>query len=249
MKVYVDLYFLINYILDLTLLCSTGRLLKRKVKIYRYLLGSFIGGLSILLLFININDMTLLFLKFFISILMILITFGRKELVKNIFYFYILSIILGGSFYLFDLNFDYTNKAYYLNYLLLLVCSPIILYIFISDNIKNKVANTHKYLVEIRYRNDIFKTYGMIDTGNCLKDPYKKRGIVLIDYEFEVDDKKSILVPFKALNSNGLIRCFKPDKLTIGDKDISNLLVGVSSNELNMCGCRCILPNTLMEEL
>lgn len=249
MKVYVDLYFLINYILDLALLCFTGKILKRKVKNLRYLLGALVGGLSIFLLFIEINSISLLFLKIIISILMILVSFGRRDLLKNIFYFYILSIILGGSFYLFDLNFDYTNKAYYLNYLLLLVFSPFILYVFVSDNIKNKIANLNKYTVEIRYKDDVFKTYGMIDTGNSLKDPYKRRGVVLVDYEFDIDDKKSVLVPFKALNSNGLIKCFKPDKLIIGDKDVKNLLVGVSSNQLNMCGCRCILPNTLMEEL
>lgn len=245
MKVYIDLYFLINYILDLTLLIGTSKVLKRHVKIIRYLLGALIGNISIFILFIKINNIELFVLKILISILMIITTFGVRDILKNVFYFYILSIILGGSFYLFDLSFDYSNRAYYFNYLVLIVFSPLILYVFINDNIKNKRSNTNKYLVEIKYRDKTIKTYGLIDTGNCLKDPYKKRGVILIDYKVKIE--KPIIVPFNALNSQGIISCFVPDKLMINNKEYNNYLIGISKNKLDLCGCRCILPNCLVE--
>ncbi len=246
MKIYIDLYFLINYILDLTILLGTAKILKKKIKVHRFLLGALSGSISILLLFIQSNTL-LFFLKILISIFMIIVTFGFRDLLKNIMYFYIISIILGGSLYLLDLNFDYTNKSYYLNYIVLLILSPIIIFIFVNDSIKNKKANLNKYLVEIRYKNNIIKTYGLIDTGNCLKDPYFKRSVILIDYQFSID--KPILVPFKALNSSGIINCFKPDKLLVNNKELNNYLIGICNEKLNLCGCRCILPNTLVEAI
>lgn len=245
MKVYLDLYFLINYILDLTLLIGTSKVVRQQVKISRFLLGTLIGNISILILFLQVNNLELFLLKLLISILMIWTTFGIRNTFRNTFYFYILSIILGGSFYLLDLNFDYTNRAYYLNYLVLIILSPIIIYVFIKDSLENKRCNTNKYLVEIMYHDKIIKTYGLIDTGNCLKDPYKKRGVILIDYKIAIE--RPILVPFNALNSTGIIRCFIPDKLIINNREYNNYLIGISNNKLNLCGCRCILPNNLVE--
>lgn len=247
MKVYIDLYFIINYIIDISLLIGTAKLLKINTNKYRYLLGSLVGSTSILLLFIKVNNNLLLVIKLLISILMIISTFGFRNIIKNTFYFYILSIIVGGTMYLLDLNFDYTNKAYYFNYLVLIILSPIIIYIFIKDFIQNKISNMNKYLVQIQYNDEEYKTYGLIDTGNCLKDPYKKRSIILVDYKIDID--KPILVPFNALNSTGIIKCFKPDKLIINDKEYNDLLIGVSNNKLNLCGCRCILPNTILLEV
>ncbi len=247
MKIYIDLYFLINYILDITLLIGTAKVLKLKIHFKRYLLGALVGNISILLLFIQVNEIELFFLKILISSFMILATFGRRNFFKTIFYFYILSIILGGSFYLLDINFNYSDRAYYVNYLLLMIVSPILLYLFIRENIQTKRANTHKYLVEITYKNDVFTTYGIIDTGNCLVDPYKKRSVILVDYPFSLDERNRILVPFKALNTTGLLDCFVPDKVLINDKELKNYLVGISNKELNLCGCRCILPNDLVE--
>ncbi len=245
MKIYLDLYFIINFIIDLILLIGTGKVLKRKMPAYRYLFGSLVGNTSIILLFIKLNSLQLIIIKLILSLVMITTTFGMRNILINLFYFYILSIILGGSLYLLDLNFDYTNKSYFMNYLVLIISSPVIIYIFVKDYLETKRANMNKYLVEITYHSNIIQTYGLIDTGNCLKDPYKKRSIILVDYEIEID--KPILVPFKALNNSGIINCFKPDKLIINNREYKDLLIGLSTNSLNLCGCRCILPNILAE--
>ena len=176
---------------------------------------------------------------------MIIITFGKRNILKNTIYYYLLSIILGGSMYLLDLEIDYTSKNILYNYILLIGLCPGILYIFIKDNIKNKIMNMNKYLVEITLGKAYIKMYGYIDTGNSLKDPYFNRSIILIDYKIDID--KPILVPFKAVNTTGLINCFKPDQLLIDNKQYTNILIGISTESINLCGCHCILPNTLVE--
>ena len=244
MKVYLDLYFLINYILDISILIGTSKLLKYSIKFYRYLLGGLVGSTSLIVLFIN-NNLFIFIIKIIISILMIITTFGVRNIYKNIFYFYIISIIIGGFMYLLDLNFDYTSRSYFLNYLVLIVLSPLILIVFIKDFIKCKNINTFKYLVEIKYNNFNIKTYGIVDTGNCLTDPYKNRGVILIDYNVIIDNP--IYIPFKTINSTGIIKCFIPDKLIINDNMYDNYIVGISTNKLNLNGCRCILPNNIVE--
>ena len=239
MKIYLELYFLINYILDISLLIGTGKLLKIKVKIYKYFIGSFIGSLSITFIYIN-NNITLFLLKIIISILMIISTFGFNNIFRNIIYFYLLSIILGGIFYLLDINFYY-------NYLLLIILSPLIIYLFVSEILKRKRININKYLITIKYKNNIINTYGYIDTGNCLKDPYLNRNIILIDKYLNID--KPIIVPYKTISDSGIINCFKPDELFINNSKYSNYLIGISKRKINLEGCSCILPNCLLEEL
>ena len=239
MKIYLDLYFLINYILDISILIGTSKLLKRYVKFYRYLLGGLIGNFSIIVLFINLSNIELFIFKLFISLLMIIITFGFNNIFSNLFYFYIISIILGGFFYL--IGFD--NYSY--NFIIITLISPFIIYIFIKDFLNNKRVSNNKYLVSIEYNNYSINTYGYIDTGNSLKDPYSNKSIILIDSNINID--KPIIVPFIALNNKGIIKCFKPDKLFINNREYSNYLVGVSNNKLNLYGSNCILPNSLLE--
>ena len=241
MKIYLDLYFLLNYILDISLLYGTGVILRRRVSNYRYFIGSFIGSSSIFLLFVS-NSLLLVLAKFVISGIMVRITFGKHCFFLNLFYFYILSIILGGSFYLLGID-KYSN-----NYFILVICSPLILLLFISNNIKNKRFNYNKYPVEITYDGVVFKSYGFIDTGNCLVDPYKKRGVILVNYPFKIPKNKRILVPFCVLQGNGLLNCFVPDKVIINEKECSNYLVGVSS-DISLGGADCVLPNSVLEDL
>lgn len=245
MKVYLELYFLINYILDISLLIGTSKILKINIKIIRYFIGAFIGSISIILIFININNITLFLLKIIISIIMIISTFGFNNIFRNTFYFYLLSIILGGIFYLLDINLFNINNYY--NYLFLIILSPIIIYLIVLEYLKRKRINNIKYKIIIKYKNISINTYGFIDTGNCLKDPYFNKSIILIDNNINID--KPILVPFKTISDSGFINCFKPDKLIINNRLFSNYLIGISNKKINLEGCNCILPNTLLEEL
>ena len=70
---------------------------------------------------------------------------------KNKFlYFYLLSVIIGGVIYLFDLNKN--NKCYFL---LLVILSVIVIYIVIKEFINYREKIVNKYLVKIYYKNII----------------------------------------------------------------------------------------------
>ena len=138
MKIYVDLLFFINFFFDFLLLLIVSILLKRNIPFKRLILGSFVGGISIFLLFIKINSIQLFFLKFFISFLMIIITFSFKNInytIKNLEYLYLASIILGGTLYFLNVQFSYRQEGLVFyhnglspNIIVMLCISPFILY-------------------------------------------------------------------------------------------------------------------------
>ena len=112
MKIYLDLIMILNFFIDFILLLTVSVILKRNIKITRIMLGAFIGGISILLLFFNINSVLLFVLKFLISVAMTIITFkfvNIKYTLVNILYLYMSSIILGGFLYLLNIEFSYKH--------------------------------------------------------------------------------------------------------------------------------------------
>ena len=127
MKVYLDLVFFINFLLDFLILLTVKIILKRNIKFTRILFGSMVGALSTFFLFYNISSFTLLFFKMVISILMIITTFGIKDkmyFIKNFIYLYLISIIIDWFLYFVNIEFSYNNIIY------VLLLSPIILYLY-----------------------------------------------------------------------------------------------------------------------
>ena len=254
MKIYLDLVFIINFFIDFILLYGTTKILKKIVKLKRLLLGSLIGSLSTFFLFIDISALELFILKILLSILIIWVTFGFNNLIKNIMYFYLLSIILGGTLQLVGTTTPINNiyskveNPFIFNTILLLISVPIIIKIYIKEYKNFKINISNKYIIEIEINKNKYSLEAILDTGNTLIDPYKHRPIILIDKEIN-NKKKPIYVPFKALNTQGVIKCFKPDKITINNKEFKNCLIGLSKDKFSSINASCILPNQFKEDL
>ena len=259
MKIYLDLVTILNFSFDFLLLLSVSILLKRNIKLYRLFLSALFGSFSIFLIFIKLTSLQLFLLKMGISFIMILIVFGYKNLkytLKNIIYFYILGFILGGFLYFLNVQFSYKNKGIVffhkglsVNYIFLLIFSPIILYIYIKQNINFKKIYKNYYKVKIYYNNKIFNLIGYLDTGNNLLDPIKKRPVILINPNIITEIPKSFFIPFQSSNGTGIIKCFQIDKIeieTIGS--LTNVMLGVMKEKINIDGVDCLLNNILMED-
>ena len=240
MKVYLDSLLILNLFIDYFILYGTKKLLKRKTSIKRLILGSIVGSLTTFTIFLKLTSLKLLIIKLVLSIFIILVTFGTKNFIENIFYFYIISIIIGGLLYLINIK---------LNYFSLLLVIPIIINIYINKTKEYKLNIKNNYIVEIIIKDKVYKLEGMIDTGNHLEDPYKKRGVILANINIDYKKYKYLYVPYHALNYNGLIPCIKPDKIIIDNKVITNYLIGISKDKFNLNGSECILPNKIQEDL
>lgn len=80
MKIYIDLVLFLNFAFDFILLITTSILLKRNTKLIRIFLGSLIGSITIIILFIPFTTISLFIMKIILSILIIIITFGFKDI-------------------------------------------------------------------------------------------------------------------------------------------------------------------------
>lgn len=258
MKIYLDLVFFINFMFDLLLLVTVKIVLKRRTKWYRILLGAFVGALSILFLFIELTSFTLFLLKVIISLFMIGITFGIKsknDFFKNILYLYFISIILGGFLYYLNLEFSYKNvglvffhNGFSINFILLLILSPIILYLYIKQNRDLKIIHNYYYQIEVYYKNIKREYYAYLDTGNKLYDPYCHKPVILLyDPQFPKIDH-SIYIPYQTLEHSGLLECFKADKIILDDgRVIYKPLIAFSKEKLKMENVNVLLHKDYLE--
>ena len=262
MKIYIDMILILNFGFDLLLLFSVGILLRRQTNLKRIILASLLGTITILAMFIEMNSFLLFILKIFISIGMVIITFGYKDYKyfgKNLFYLYTSSVILGGFLYLININFSYKNTGlvfYYnglsINFIVMIIMSPIIIWAYVKQglDLKNNYANYYNIDIYLK-GGEIIETTAFLDTGNKLVDPYKRRPIILLNKElldFDYNNKNILLVPYDSLNNHGLLKCIVPDKIFIqGVGFRSNFLIGLSNEKIKMDGIECIINSKLIE--
>ena len=262
MKIYVDLVLLLNFLFDLILLFGVGIILRRQTTLKKLILGALVGSVTILSMFIEMGSFSLFLLKVVISVLMVLIVFGFRDIryfFNNMFYLYTSSILLGGFLYFLNLQFSYKNEGlvfYFdglsVNVVVLIVFSPIIIYAYVKQGLLLKSNFSNYYNVDIYFKGgEVVPVTAFLDTGNKLEDPYKRRPIILINkdfVDFDYDYEGIVLVPYEAINHHGILKCVVPEKIFIegvGFRD--NFLVGISNEKIMIDGVDCILHSKILE--
>ena len=229
MKIYTDLFFIFNTLMDMIIIIGTSLILNRRTNKIRIGISSLIGGLSSFVLFTSINN---ILINIVTLVIISLISFGYKGIsyiIKNIFYMYILSTLLGGIFYLFNIK---VTSNILLSYLIMLVISieVIVLYVKESKKLKNNYNNYYKVI--ICFKDNKIKEYiGFFDSGNNLYDPYYHRPIILLCTKYDIDNY--ILVPYHTVSGEGLLKCIKPLYVEVGGIKYKNVLVGLSNRKIS----------------
>ena len=250
MTIYIDEVLFLNFFFDFLLLFSVQILLKRNVKILRIVLGAFVGSLTILVLFFKISSLQLFFIKLYLSILMILITFGYRNLktfLVNIVMFYIVSIFLGGFLYVLNIEFAYSHKGilFYnngisINFIFLIIVSPLVLYFYVKQNImyKKKIVNTYKVNIYIGRR--VLNLNGYLDTGNTLT--FKGKPVIITNIKNTFKNKK-MYIPYTSVGASGILEGIKVRRVeVVGIGMFENIYLAFNEN-INMD----VLLNGLME--
>ena len=161
MKIYIDLLFILNFIYDFLLLMTVSITLKRNTKIKRLLLSSLFGALITFVILIPINKYLLLILKIILGLIMIIICYGYKNIkffINNCIYLYMCSVILAG--FLYFLKIEFNN----LSYIIILLISPIILYLYIKQTKELKeIVNFYKNVIINFKNNKKLEVIGFVD--------------------------------------------------------------------------------------
>ena len=189
---YIDVYFMINFTVDILAIFIALRMVHVKINIRRLIFSGLLGAsLAILELFLKNKAIHILVAALFVMLITIIcckeVSFFRK--IKFLISFYISTFLISGA-----VNFIYSVMDRYLEKIILksnesanrkvLVFSLIILMMIgvlrlfvmmFSSSINEKSA---RILIEIADKTLAFDA--MIDTGNLVKDPMNMNPVIFI---------------------------------------------------------------------
>ena len=263
LRVYIDLVILLNFLIDLVLIFAVAIVLRRTTNLKKILKGGLIGSFSILSLLFNFNGLLLILLKIIIAFIIVITVFGYRNIkytLKNLFYLYTSSIVLGGFLYMLELELCYKSEGmlFYhnglkLNFGVLLLISPFIIFFYVKQLRDLKENYSKYYNIEVYLKDgEVIELNAFLDTGNKLVDPYFKRPIILVNkdkFNFNYVNSNILIVPYDSLNNHGLLKCIVADKIYIDKIGIrNNFLIGISEDEIKIDGIDCILNSKLLEE-
>lgn len=176
MTIYIDLIFLINYILDFTMLYVIQKMFSDEISIKRLMIGCLISSLFIFSIFIN--NYLYLFIKVFGGVVIIMISVKSISLSKQIIkicLFYTLNFAFVGFLYTFNVT----------NHLFLFCSMGLILSLLILENNRKYFVfiNRCKYKVFIKFSLEGKILNGFLDNGNeCICN---NKPVIFIDKKYQ----------------------------------------------------------------
>lgn len=234
MVVYVDVLLFINAVINYAVLATADRLLKRDVRLYRLLLGSFIGALFSLAIFLDPDSRILLFLlKVVSSAVLTLIAFGwksGKEYLRAAAVTVAASLLYCGLFILFyqifkPPNMLIVNDVVYLqvNPLMLLGLTALIylVLLLLSRLLRERIKST---VVSLSFTVDDreYACVGKIDTGCSLVEPFSSAPVIIADKNVLTIDERlpHRIIPYTAVGGSSFLSAVRAGKVEIDRKSI-----------------------------
>lgn len=193
MIIYLDIYFIKNIFFNFLLLYLTSFLIREKTKWYRLLFASILGGTYAItaLYFEKVFRSNLL--KILIALTMLLISYGKKQIVNNVSNFYVISYFVAG-FIASILNIQ--------NETILILFASFTIVLFVLYHKENKKQNY--YEIEVSFLGNKINLKAKLDTGNELKDSLFGDAVIVVSEE-----------SIKSELNNEVIRILKNERLEI----------------------------------
>lgn len=275
-EVYIDVLFLVNLVLDYLLLSVTARLLKCTATHLRIFLGSLVGAFGYCLFFvlpIPAGALKILLLHGAVGSLMVWIGLRPRKaaaFLKCLVSMYLGAFLLGGVI---GWLYPYIGGRLLGNFLLLSALSYAVICLILKtyDYFRDKRTKFCRAVLFNGGRKQIVG--GLLDTGNCLKDPVTGQRVHVTDYEavkglFGETELKELLsmyeyrneesaaathnfryIPFRSVGkAHGLLPAITIDQITIclEEREVvqKNPVIMVSKDKLSTRGNYRIIINT-----
>ena len=247
--VYVDVLIFLNTLINYFILLGVNRITRSDTNRFRLLCGAVIGGFSSLLLFIENLGLLITVLKILSGVLMVIVSFKfkpYKRILKNLFWLFAISILLGGVIlilYLFtetDLMI-YSNGIVYFDIDMTgLIIYSVIAYVIVSIVARftdKKAPKSKEYYIRIEGDNSMVSTKALMDTGNSLREPFSDYPVILVNSNIFnslfKDNEKLRLIPVQTINGESLIKAYRPMSIEIGNYKTDKVYIGESKTNLD----------------
>ncbi len=190
-KVYADVTFAINLLMDFIILWVTARLAGSRVLYFRLFTAALLGAVySVLYLYFAMTLYYSVPAKLLFSCLLLVIGLAPHswtEFKKALVYFYGISFTVAGASIAASYLAAVPGQGFSFSYLWLLAGATFALLIGVFGEkylLRRIVPNLLRFGVELRFGAHSCNGQGFLDTGNGLKDPLTKRPVVVAEYEF-----------------------------------------------------------------
>lgn len=267
---YIDVYFALNFAMDLASLCTAAIIASEKTTFGRLVLASLFGGaFSVVPVMLSLNAVWNLLLAPLAFFLMIRISFGKKSVsrtVKFALFSFVTSLFLGGcaewlSYYGAALGGE--KKTGILVFLIAVFFSFGAFSLW-GRHLHRKLETAVVSLsISFRGKNEHF--FGLVDSGLLLKEPESGRPVILLKAAFaasllsedflallssgETGGEKLFSVPIRTASGRGEMPAFLPDRVSIVKKkrgklkaESAEILVALDFTEGGYGGCPCLVP-------
>jgi stage II sporulation protein GA (sporulation sigma-E factor processing peptidase) len=275
--IYVDELFLLNMVINYILLAVTKRVVRAKASPARLLLGSAAGAVYAVFLFLPHHWMVYSFAaKIAVSLAITAMTYGVRKFrlyLRTVAVFYTVSFAFGGAAYaLLDLT-DTARFPY--PPLKILALSTVAAYAGVTllsvyrGRLAVKEQSITRAAITVSGKTAAVRCF--LDTGNALRDPFSDSPVMVVEYarlanilppglselvkrggadgmprEFQ---RRLRLIPYSAVGKkNGVIIGFKPDRVTVGELVIADIVVGLCEDSLSRDDAYAALANPIILE-
>lgn len=245
--VYLDAFFLMNFILDLIVLFICYRIRGYRIKLLRNIAAAAIGGLAACIYVADpfgIFTAGRILANIVVSMIIALIAFGYENMKKyagDILLLYVAWFAAGGLANVMYFSFGCRN-------ILLIILITAAAGIGMAGRLGRK-SNIARSCMKVRIYNagKCVDTNALIDTGNTLTEPYGGRPVSILETQEaeKIIDKEGICVqkgymkiPYHSIGEeNGMMDGFVADKMCIETPDgiikRENVVIGVYNGKIS----------------
>jgi len=266
-KIYADVLFFTNLLMDYALLYISLKIIKRNTNILRLILAAVIGAVySVFAFFVPVLSALQSSLKIIIASLMVFIAFipnTFRMFLKHVLIFLAVSFSAGGIAFCILyctqlgswLGTVLSGGIFYVNvpiYKLLFVC--VICYftmtVFASVSKKYRRNAENTYDVSVFSGNGKASFKALLDSGNFLTEPKSGIPVMIVRKgvcDFLAESKNPTSIGYKSLSGYGELYGFMPDKTIVNNKKI-NIFIAISETKFGD-GFDAILPCNFDERI
>lgn len=191
---YADVLVSVNVLITYIFIVCTRVICKMATNKFLVAIGSFIGGFSSLIIFLDVKYQVLsFFIKLLTAAVIVAVSFLPRSIrgfIKLYSGFFTVSVIFGGVMYFLEITINpekimYFNGTVYFDMsLAYLVGSVLVIYglfLLVQYFLDKKVSSENLCEVKIFFRNSAVSLLSIIDTGNNLTDGLTGRPVVVAE--------------------------------------------------------------------
>lgn len=254
-NVYLDVYFIFNFLMDFFVLFVTAIILKKKKQLIRLVFSACLGALyaTVILVIHPAMIVQIIGTYFVMAEVMLYTTFGMKGVKQNLiglFWLYMITFITNGVlntiYYGFGSNNSMIQKAntktfgninVYMVLTVIIVIAGIVQ--LIADKIRASLMEANNiFSVVIELDNKKIKATGIRDTGNSLIEPITKKPVSIIEEKqllpFKEQPVKVLMIPYNSVGKkHGILKGFVADRMIIDGKVVEKPVIGIHKGRLS----------------